>query len=322
MNIRRADLNLLAVFEVLMQERNVTRAAARLGLSQPAVSAALGRLRHSLGDALLVRSGHAMRPTPRAEAIVGSISQALDSIERALQAGSTFVPAQSNRSFTLMLSDIGEITYLPRLIQRVQQEAPGIGLSVKRLSRARMADELGVGSIDLALGWVDRPPDGLRHNRLFDENFVCIVRPGHPRIGKTLSLSQFAAEWHLLVGRYEPGPDNFFRSLDGNLVRELMRKGVDRKVALRVPDFLAVPNIISGTDLICVVPRRLAQVYAAYGQVRFVALPVQTESFRVAQFWHKRFDSDQGNAWLRGVIDSLFAGAERRRQLDGPQTPA
>jgi DNA-binding transcriptional LysR family regulator len=306
MNIRRTDLNLLTVFEAVMRERNVTRAAARLGLSQPAVSAALGRLRQSLGDALLVRGGSGMRPTPRAEQFVGSVSQALDSIERALQLGATFEPASANRSFTLMLSDIGEITYLPRLIQRVQKEAPGVGLSVRRLSRARVSDELAVGSIDLALGWINRPPDDLRQQHLFDETFVCIARPGHPRIGKKLSLRQFTSEWHLVVGRYQSGSQNFFRSLDGNLVRELLRKGVDRKVALRVPDFLAVGGIISSTDLLCVVPRRLAEVYAAYGQVRFVPLPVKSESFRVAQFWHKRFDGDQGSRWLRGVITGLF----------------
>jgi len=294
-----------------MQERNVTRAAERLGLSQPAVSAALGRLRQSLGDSLLVRSGAGMRPTPRAEQLVGSISQALDSIESALHLGATFVPAHSSRSFTLMLSDIGEIIYLPRLIQRVQNEAPGIGLSVRRLSRPLLSDELGVGSIDIALGWVDRPPDDLYQHRLFDEIFVCILRPQHPRIGKTLSLAQFAAEWHLVVGRYQAGSEAVFRSLDGNLVRELARKGIERKVAIRVPDFLAVPNIIAGTDLLCVVPRQLAEVYATHGQVRIMPLPVKAESFRVAQFWHKRFDSDQGNEWLRGVIREIFEVAPR-----------
>jgi DNA-binding transcriptional LysR family regulator len=306
MNIRRTDLNLLAVFEVLMQERNVTRAARRLGLSQPAVSAALGRLRQSLGDMLLVRSGSGMRPTPRAEQLVGTIAQALDSIESALARGSTFVPAQASRSFTLMLSDIGEIIYLPRLIQRIQKDAPGVRLSIRRLSRRHMSEELGIGSVDLALGWIDRAPDELLKHRLFDETFVCIMHPQHPRIGKRLSLAQFASEWHLVVGRFDAGSEHFFRSLDGNLVHELTRKGVDRKVAMQVPDFLAVPNIIASTDLLCVVPRQLAEVYAAYGQVRIVALPVKCESFQVSQFWHKRFDSDQANAWLRGVIRELF----------------
>ena len=109
-----------------------------------------------------------------------------------------------------------------------------------------------------------------------------------------------------MVGRYQHGSESFFRSLDGNLERELAHKGVDRKVAMRVPHFLAVPNIISSTDFLCVVPRQLAEVYAAYGQVRLVPLPVKSESFRVSQFWHKRFDLDQGNRWLRGLIRELF----------------
>ena len=177
---------------------------------------------------------------------------------------------------------------------------------MRRLARPRLADELGVGSVNLALGWVDHPPDALCQHRLFDETFVCILRPKHPRIGKKLSLAQFASEWHLVVGRYQHGSESFFRSLDGNLERELVHKGVDRKVAMRVPHFLAVPNIISTTDLLCVVPRQLAEVYAAYGQVRLVPLPVKSESFRVSQFWHKRFDLDQGNRWLRGLIRELF----------------
>jgi DNA-binding transcriptional LysR family regulator len=306
MNIRRTDLNLLAVFEVLMQERNVTRAAARLGLSQPAVSSALARLRRSMGDALLVRSGHGMRPTPRAEELVGSVSRALDSIQNTLALGSTFVPAQANRSFTLMLSDIGEIIILPRLIERVQQEAPGIRLSVRRLARPRMADDLGVGSVDLALGWVSQLPVGLRRHRLFDEIFVCIMRPGHPRVGKKLTLARFASEWHLAVGRYQDGSDNFFISSDGNLERDLARKDVNRKIAMRVPHFLAVPNIIASTDLLCVVPRRLAQVYADYGQVRLLPLPVTSERFQISLYWHERFDFDLGNRWLRDQIRELF----------------
>jgi DNA-binding transcriptional LysR family regulator len=310
MNIRRTDLNLLAVFEVLMQERNVTRAAGRLGLSQPAVSAALGRLRKNLGDALLVRSGHGMRPTPRAEQLGLSISQALDSMERALQLGATFVPAKARRSFTLMLSDIGEVTYLPIMVARLQRDAPGVTLSIRRLSRSLMADELGIGSVDLALGWVDRPLDDLRRHRLFDETFVCILRKEHPRIGRRLALARFAAEWHLVVGQHEYRSENVFRSLDGKLVRELAAKSVARKVALQVPDFLAVPNIIANTDLLCVVPRRLAEVYAAYGKVRFVPLPVNCGSFPVLQFWHKRFDHDEGNAWLRNLIIQIFGEAD------------
>ena len=197
-------------------------------------------------------------------------------------------------------AECGKGAYV-RAIARDLGRALGCYGHVIELRRTRV----GPFSADAAIG-LDRLPDDLYQHRLFDETFVCILRSKHPRIGKTLSLAQFASEWHLVVGRYESGSDTFFRSADGNLVRELARKGVDRKIAMRVPDFLAVPHIIASTDLLCVVPRQLADVYAAYGQVRLVALPVRGESFRVGQFWHKRFDSDQGNNWLRGVIRELF----------------
>ncbi len=304
-NIRNIDLNLLVVFEALMQERNVTRTANRLGLSQPAISSALRRLRQSLGDPLLIRTRGGMRPTPHAEQIFLSVAQALDSVQNMLQTGTSFAPSRAQRSFNVMMSDIGEIVYLPRLIQQLQQDAPGVHLSVRRLARPRVHEELASGSVDLAIGWIDRTDDLCRDD-LFQEKFVGIVRPKHPRIGKRLSLSQFSSEWHLVVGRHDFGSDTFFRSSDGDLDQGLARAARQRKVAIQVPHFLAVPHIIANTDLICVVPRQLGQVYADLGQVRIVALPVDSVSFTVSQFWHKRFDNDPGNMWLRTVIRELF----------------
>jgi DNA-binding transcriptional LysR family regulator len=309
-NIRNIDLNLFVVLEALIREQSVTRAASRLGLSQPAVSAALKRLRQQLDDPLLVRTRGGMLPTPRAEQIFSSIAQSLDSIQNALQNGPSFAPESAQRSFNVMMSDIGEIVYLPRLIQRLHRDAPGVRLTVRRLARPRIYEELASGRIDLAVGWVDRPSD-LRRDDLFKENFVCIVRPGHPRVGRRLTLSQFTSEWHLVVGRHDAGPEMFFRSTDGNLEQELANSVRQRKIAMVVPHFLAVPNIIANTDLLCVVPRQLGQVYVDYGQVRIVALPIKCDSFDVSQFWHKRFDTDQGNIWLRGLIRSLFGGATK-----------
>lgn len=305
LNIRNIDLNLFVVLEVLMQERNVTRAADRLGLSQPAVSAALRRLREQLGDPLLVRTRGGMRPTPRAEQIFSSVAQSLDSIQSALQTGASFAPGKAQRSFNVMLSDIGEIVYLPRLIARLQRDAPGVRLSVRRLARPRVHDELASGGIDLAVGWMDQAGDLCRED-LFREDFVCIVRPKHPRVGRRLTVAQFTSEWHLVVGRHDFGSDTFFRSTDGGLHLGLAKAARQRKIAMQVPHFLAVPNIIANTDLLCVVPRQLGQVYADFGQVRIVALPIKGESFKVSQFWHTRFDSDQGSLWLRETIRSLF----------------
>lgn len=308
-NIRKLDLNLFIVLEALVRERSVTRAADRLGLSQPAVSAALKRLRQKLGDPLLVRTRDGMLPTTRAQEICASLGSSLDSIQNVLQDGPAFAPGRSQRSFNVMLSDIGEIVYLPRLIQRLQRTAPGIRLTVRRLVRPRVSEELGAGRIDLAIGWVDRPKNVYRDD-MFMEDFVCIVRPGHPRIGqRRLTLSQFSSEWHLLVGRADSGPDVFLRATNASLQEGFSKVVRERKVALLVPHFLAVPNIIANTDLLCVVPRQLGQVYEALGQVKIVALPVKCESFAVSQFWHKRFDTDQGNVWLRAQVRELFSNA-------------
>jgi len=307
MNIRTLDLNLFVVFDALMQERHVTRAASRLGLSQPAVSAALRRLRETLGDPLLVRTRGGMRPTPRAEQIFSTVAQSLDSIQSVLQRGSSFSPRTTERAFTVMMSDIGEIVYLPRLIECLQREAPGVTLSIRRLARPRVHEDLASGSIDLAIGWIDRSGD-LRREALFAEDFVCIVRPGHPRIRRKLTPAQFASEWHLVVGRHDVGSDPFFRAADGDLERRLAGAARQRKIAVQVPHFLAVPNIIANTDLLCVVPRQLAEVYANLGQVRVVALPIKGDSFKVSQFWHKRANDDPGNAWLRATVRRLFGG--------------
>lgn len=306
-NIRKLDLNLFIVLEALVREHSVTRAADRLGLSQPAVSAALKRLRQQLGDPLLVRTRDGMLPTPRAQEIYASLGHSLDSIQNVLQDGPAFTPERTQRSFNVMLSDIGEIVYLPRLIARLQRTAPGIRLTIRRLVRPRVSEELGSGRIDLAIGWVDRAGDVFRDD-LFKEDFVCIVRPKHPRIGRRrLTLSQFASEWHLVVGRADAGPDVFLRATNTTQEMGFSKAVRERKVALLVPHFLAVPNIIANTDLLCVVPRQLGQVYEALGQVQIVPLPVKCESFAVSQFWHKRFDTDQGNAWLRAQVRDLFS---------------
>jgi DNA-binding transcriptional LysR family regulator len=324
MNIGTIDLNLLVVFGALMEERNVTRAAHRLGLSQPATSAALKRLRETLADPLFVRSRGGMRPTPRAEDIFAAVGQSLNAIQSALRTGAAFVPREAERTFNLMMSDIGEIVYLPRLVRVLRRDAPGVQLFVRRLARPRVHDELASGSIDLAIGWMEHA-NGLCHEALFHEEFVCIVRPDHPRVKRRLTASQFASEWHLVVGRRDFGADTLFRSAGSALRHGL--PGVEAtpavKVAMTVPHFLAVPNIIANTDLVCVVPRRLAQVYADFGQVRIAALPAGGGSFEVSQFWHKRLDTDPASIWLRQVVRGLFAhpSGDRSKNHDREDTP-
>jgi DNA-binding transcriptional LysR family regulator len=304
MNIRSIDLNLLKVFDALMRERNTTRAASRLGLSQPAVSAALRRLRMQLGDPLFLRVQGGMRPTQRADQIFASVTQSLDAIQSAFQTGTPFAPAQSQRVFNVMMTDIGEIIYLPRLIEQLRRQAPGVQLSIRRLDRRRVHDDLASGAIDLAIGWMDRSGE-LNREDLFQENFVCIARRHHPRIRGTLTKSKFFAEWHLGVGT-QSNTDMLFRS------DAVPNSASYRKITLQVPHFLAVPHIVAHTDLLCVVPRQLAAVYAKLGEIRILELPTRSTAFKVSQFWHERFDSDQGSAWLRTVISGLFRGSSAR----------
>jgi DNA-binding transcriptional LysR family regulator len=304
-NIRKLDLNLLRVFETLMRERNVTRAASRLGLTQPAVSSALKRLRKEIGDELLVRTGRGMAPTRRAEQLFRSVSQSLDSIQNTLLSEASFVPQRSERTFTVMLSDVGEIIYLPRLIRQLQESAPGVRLVVRRLSRSRVHDELASGIVDLAIGWIEHAPH-LQRRELFDEDSVCIVRPDHPRVGRKLTIGQLVSEQHLVVGRSDTA--SIFPGSGKQQVRSAAAVAMRRrKIAMLVPHFLAVPGIISNSDLLCVVPRQLAEVYVAAGMVRAVALPSPSTSFTVSQFWHRRVDTDPGNQWLRDTTRDLFA---------------
>lgn len=306
-NIKNLDLNLLVVFDALMRERNATRAASRVGLSQPAVSAALRRLRAALGDPLLVRTRGGMQPTPRAEEFFASIARSLDGIQLALQSGAAFVPARAERSFDIMLSDVGEIIYLPRLIKYIQREAPNVHLTIRRLARPLVQDELASGNIDLAIGWISRPR-GLRQEILFDEDFVAVVRAGHPRIGKRMTPAQFTTESHLVVGRKNAAATSPLLRAAAEVDRTLPDVTHPNRIAMQVPHYLGVPSIIASTDLVCVVPRQLGRIFVEQGRLRVASLP-STQTFAVSQFWHKRFENDEANMWLRKVIRRLFGRA-------------
>jgi DNA-binding transcriptional LysR family regulator len=298
MDIRRLDLNLLVVFQALVQEQNVTRAAERVGLSQPAMSSALGRLRDALGDPLFVRTSRGMLPTPRAEALIEPVSRALELIRASLQRPGGFDPGKSDRVFKLLMSDIGEIVYMPRLIEHLKDVAPGIRFHVLQTARDGYADALETGAADLFLGHASRDAGGLLHEDLFDDVFACMVRAGHPRIGKAITLEQYLDAGHVLVSRRGFS--------DGLVERTLSGMGLARKVALRVPHFLAVPTIVARTDLIVTVPRRLGEIYAQHAEGRLLSLPFESPSLQLKQYWHARFDEEPAIRWLRGVCRTLF----------------
>ena len=292
---RQLDLNLLVALDALLAEGNVTRAAERLGLTQPAMSHALNRLRALLDDPVLVRTPRGMVPTARAEELAPAIRSALDDIDRALRGRPAFDPATSTRAFTIAAVDHGELVILPPLLARIAAEAPKIDLLVRPLRLDLIEEELESGAVDLAFS-VLSAGDNLAtfRQRLFHESFVCLVRADHPTVGETLTLEEFVALDHALVGP---------RGRRGGIVdTELQKLGLSRRVALMVPHFLVAPMVVAKSDLILTAPERIARAFAAILPLRIVPTPFELKGFDVSQIWHERQSHDPALTWLRGLI--------------------
>src|SRR5215510_5962668 len=199
MNVGDLDLNLLRAFDAVLRDGSVTAAAGRLGLSQPAMSNALSRLRRLLGDPLFMRTAGGMRPTPFAQQLAAPVQQALDLIRASLSQQAGFDPKTSDRIFRLQLTDVGEIAFLPPLLERLQRDAPRVRVETQQLPQDEVSDALASGEADLALGFLPELSGGVVQKRLFRDRYVCLVRIDHPRIGSRLTLAQFLAASHVLV---------------------------------------------------------------------------------------------------------------------------
>ncbi|MCW5770086.1 MAG: LysR family transcriptional regulator [Rhodospirillaceae bacterium] len=299
-DISRLDLNLLRVFEAVSHEKSVSRAANRLGLSQPAVSSAITRLRRSLGDPLFVRTSHGMQPTQLGERLLGPVETALELIRSALvQPNAAFDPARSDRSFTLLLTDMGERIYLGTMMRTLMRVAPGIKLQVRRLSYGRVADALETGIADLAVGYLSHLIGGLVYQRLYISELACLVRRGHPQIGSRLSRAQYLSSLHVVEASRSPA--------DGFVTKILASVGVTRQFALSVPHFLAMPAIAAQTDLIATLPRRLVPLVADRGKLRVFPLPIDVPRPDVGMCWSPQRQDDIAHRWLRETFARLFA---------------
>jgi len=295
MNVQDIDLNLLRVFDAVLQERSVTAAAGRLGLTQPAVSNALARLRTLLGDALFVRTPVGMEATPFARGVAEPVRQALVLLDSALAHGPGFEPASATRAFRFYMSDLGQIEFLPPLIERVQREAPGVRLEAVALDVEDIAGALGTGALDLAIGFLPGLGPPVRRRALFRDPYMCLMRADHPI--KTLTKRKFLDASHALV-TYRGGH---------RVVEEaLERAGLARRISLRLPHFTVVPMVLERTDLICTLPARVARVFERRGKLKSLPPPVPIPVADVAVHWHERFDADQGNRWLREQLIELF----------------
>jgi DNA-binding transcriptional LysR family regulator len=302
MNVQDVDLNLLRVFDAVLRDKGVTSAAARLGLTQPAVSNALARLRKLLGDALFVRTAAGMDATPFARGLAEPVRQALALLESALAHGPGFDPATSTRAFRFYMSDLGQIEFLPPLVERVQRAAPGVRLEAVALEVEDIADALAAGALDLAIGFLPGLAPPVRRTPLFRDPYLCLFRENHPRIGGKLTRKVFLDAPHALVT---------YRGGHRVIEEALERAGLARKVALRVPHFTVVPMILEKSDLILTLPARVARVFERRGRLRALPPPVPIPPAEVAVHWHERFEADTGNGWLRAQVVELFGAAPK-----------
>lgn len=299
MELRDLDLNLLVLFQRLYAERRVSAVAEALGLTQPAVSNALARLRRLFGDELFLRTSAGMVPTPRAEQLAAPVGEALALIHRGLNPQRGFEPAQAEQSVTIGMTDIGEIVFLPALVERLRRAAPGLVLSTVRNTAVNLKEEMEAGKVDLAIGLLPQLKGGFFQRRLFSQRYVCLFRRGHRLDRKRLTLADFRAAEHLVVVSAGTG--------HGRVDERLRRAGIERRVRLTVPHFVGVGHILQGSDLVATVPERLAQrLVEPFGLV-CTPHPAELPEAAIKLFWHAKLHRSAANQWLREQIVDLFA---------------
>lgn len=311
MDYRRLDLNLLLVLDVLFVEGSVSETAKRLGTSQPTVSSALGKLRQFFGDELFIRGDGRMRPTPRAEALRDPIRKMVATLRDEILQAPVFDPTTSTLTFTIAMSDIGELVFLPRILKSFARDAPRVQIRVISMKFDELETAMADGLVDLALGYFpDFTGSAFYEQKLFDHPFVCIVRSDHPRAEQDLTLERFLSLDHAVVAQEGRSQEIF-----ENRMREL---GLERRIILRSQHFMSVPLLVANSDLITTVPRAVGRAYARMADIKLLAPPLEIPPIVLKQFWHKRVHVDPAVTWLRKTVSSLFLNSDPSIESDSP----
>ncbi|AHG42739.1 LysR family transcriptional regulator [Pseudomonas syringae CC1557] len=299
------DMNLITVFGALLECRSVSRAADRIGLSQPAMSAALARLRVQFDDPLFVRSGSEMKPSPRAIALAPAIEKVLQTVREELLQPALFDPAQCTRAFSILVPDIGEVVIVPSLLRALTLVAPSATLRVMSCARAATLEILDSGDAELAIGYF---PDLERaqyfQQKLFDSAHICVMRAEHPLLagGTHLSLEAYLDADHVVVR-----VDGRHHFIEQFMVENCLRISV----RLELAHFMSLLPVLENSDLLATVPSDIAHVFARYANVRLVTLPMSPPCIPVRQYWHERVHKDAAHIWLRGLVHAQFSSLNR-----------
>lgn len=298
MHIGDLHLNQLRLVDALARNSNLGEAAEEIGLTQSAASHALARLREELQDPIFVRTSEGMRPTPYGIRLAKSVRDALELLRAGLDRHPAFEPETSTRTFNVIMSDVSQMLYLPRLLPRLYAEAPGVTLRVRALPAKAPHLILESGEVDLAVGAFSRLIAGCRQKRLYREHYVCVVRKDHPRFEKGMTAEAFCSVPHALVD-----PRGYVHE---RLDRWLAQQKVPRTAKLHVPYFLSLPLVIARSDLLVVMASRVAQAYAEMLPLKIMPPPVKLPAYEPRLFWHERFHRDPANSWLRSLYIELF----------------
>ncbi|WP_373539992.1 LysR family transcriptional regulator [Chamaesiphon sp.] len=294
-NLAAIDLNLLIAFEALLEQRSVTKAADRIQIGQPAMSAALSRLRILFKDELFVRLGRQMQPTLKAQAIAPAILAALQQIRQAITASQTFDANSSDRTFAIGSSDYTSFVLVPPLLELSHQTAPSINFRTIGFEKDSIGDLLEQGEIDVALGVFPDPSRQTRWEPLFEERFVGIAREGHPALQQgTMSLETFAQLSHALT--------TLRRDTTGAIDKVLNEQNLERRIAFTTPHMMVLPFAIASGDLVAALPRRIALRLATVCNLTIFELPIETKPWMVSMLWSTLNDRDEANLWLRNTI--------------------
>jgi DNA-binding transcriptional LysR family regulator len=293
------DLQLLRVLCAIVETRSVSRAGLMLGISQPAASYSLGRLRESLNDPLFVKTAAGMSPTPRTLAVYQEVRRGLDLLDSALSPLG-FDPEKSDRNFRLAMSDIGEMVFLPPILQRLRKLAPRVGIEIRQVALSELPRALDFGDIDFGIGNLPEVCSETSYLPMFREHYVCMLRRDHATIKDKLSRKLFEEADHIIVASPFTGHHSVERSL--------LERGIKRKPTLWVPHFTSVPNVVAQTNLLVIAPSRVARAFAKTHGLRSLPLPVRVPPFEVRVHWSIRHETNEGHRWMRDTLASVLRG--------------